>query len=297
MMVSGGSGVVRAAVLQAGGGSGLGPFPGAVYTVPVVLTVVGGAVLLFAVDPEVTDWTVVGLAPWVASGAALHVLYQQPAFFPNVRPLFGSPLIYLTTIGITLVAWTASSVVVEMRPPDASCARQLGAVGTGVFISLVGYSIYIAAAISFIRPLWPVLGFALAVMGAAFAWIALSLTFTDVAAVTGRSGALVVFGHTLDGVSTALGIDVLGVEERTPLARGLLDFSAGLPTADVIGVGWLFLLAKLLIALMVVIAFKEYVEYRPTQARLILVLVAALGLGPGIHNLLLFTVIETVGIV
>lgn len=309
MMLSGwsagvlpGVGILQAAGLPGGTGvlqaaGGIGPFPPPIYTVPVVLTVVGGAALLFAVGPEITDWTVVGLAPWVASGAALHVLYQQPAFFPDVRPLFGAPLVYLTTLALTLLAWTTSAVIVEMRPPEASCARQLGAAGTGVFISLVGYAIYIAAVISFIRPLWPVLGFALACMATAFVWIALSLTFTEVAAVTGRTGALVVFGHTLDGVSTALGIDVLGVAERTPLARELLGFSAGLPTADVVGVGWLYLLVKLLLALMVVIAFKEYVEYRPTQARLVMIVVAALGLGPGVHNLVLFTVVETVGIV
>lgn len=275
----------------------LGPFPPPVYTVPVVLMAIGGIALLYAVGPEVTDWTILGLAPWIASGAALHVLYKQPAFFEGVRPLFGSPMIYLTTVAMTVLAWTTAAVIAEMRPPGASCARQLGAVGGGVLIALIGYSIYICTAIAFIRPLWPVLGLSIAGLAAGFAWIALSLTFTEVATVTARTGAFVVFGHALDGVSTALGIDVVNAEERTPFAQEILDFAAGLPTAEVLGVGWLFLLVKLLLALVIVISFKEFVEHRPKQARLVLIVVAALGLGPGAHNLILFTVIETVGLV
>ena len=293
------AGVGKAVVgplLQAGSASGVGPFPPMVYTAPVALTLLGGLAILYAIGTEVTDWTVLGLAPWIASGAALHVLYQQPAFFPATRPLFDNPMIYLTTAAVTVVVWSVSALITDMRPPGASCARQLAATGTGVLIALVGYSLYVSTAIAFIRPLWPVLGFSLAAVATGFVWIALSLTFTDVVAVTGRTGAAVVFGHALDGISTALGIDVLGVEERTPFAEGLLDVAAGLPTADVIGVGWVFLLVKLLLALTVVVAFKDFLERRPTEARLVLILVAAVGLAPGVHNLLLFVVIETVGL-
>jgi len=63
----------------------------------------------------------------------------------------------------------------------------------------------------------------------------------------------------------------------------------------VIGAGWLFLLIKLLLAVFVVVAFTGYVEDDPEEGRFVLTVVAGLGLGPGAHNMLLFTVIESLG--
>jgi uncharacterized membrane protein len=100
----------------------------------------------------------------------------------------------------------------------------------------------------------------------------------------------VLFGHGLDGVSTAIGVDILGFGERTPASRVILDIAAELPTADTLGVGWLFLVVKLGVAAAVVALFVELVEEDPRQGYLLLALVAALGLGPGVHNLLLYAV-------
>ncbi|ELY58846.1 hypothetical protein C493_06157 [Natronolimnohabitans innermongolicus JCM 12255] len=99
---------------------------------------------------------------------------------------------------------------------------------------------------------------------------------------------IVVFGHTVDGVSTAIGYDVLGAGEEVPLSRLILEAGESLPTAEYIGGGWLFILVKVGLALVILGLFKEYVEERPRQARTLLAGVAALGLGPGIHNVLLF---------
>jgi uncharacterized membrane protein len=55
-------------------------------------------------------------------------------------------------------------------------------------------------------------------------------------------------------------------------------------------VGWLFVLVKLAVAGAVVVYFAAYVREEPTHANALLGLVAAVGLGPGVHNLLLFAV-------
>ncbi len=268
--------------------------PDPIYAGPVIVALLGAAALVYAISPPVTDWTPVALAPWVGVGATLHVLYQQPTLFPVVQPLFGNPMVYLTTAAVTGFVWITSDVVAGMRGPHASVDRQTGAFGMGIMIALVTSSVWFGSTLGTLRPFWPVLGLALAAMGTGFAWVALSLTFTDAARTTARTGVLVVFAHTLDGVSTAIGIDILGVSERTPFSRAILDYGAQLPTAEVIGAGWLFVFVKLLLAMVVVTAFKGYVEDRPAEARLLLMLVAAVGLGPGIHNLLLFTVRESV---
>jgi uncharacterized membrane protein len=142
------------------------------------------------------------------------------------------------------------------------------------------------------NPVYPVFGTVVAALVTALAWVGLSLSYTDVARYTGRTGAFVVFAHSLDGVSTALGYDLLGAGERTPLSRLILEFSAGLPTAQYLGAGWLFVLVKIVLALVIVAAFREYLEESPRRARLLLAFVAAVGFGPGVYNLLQFTITE-----
>jgi uncharacterized membrane protein len=101
---------------------------------------------------------------------------------------------------------------------------------------------------------------------------------------------MVVFAHALDGASTAVGTDLLGAGERTPLSAAILEFAKTLPTADAIGAGWLFVLVKLALAVAVVNLFAGYVREDPRRAHLLLAVIVAVGLGPGVQNVLLFAV-------
>jgi len=107
---------------------------------------------------------------------------------------------------------------------------------------------------------------------------------------TGLVGLLAVFGHALDGVSTAVGYDVLGFGEQTPLSRVLIEAGAALPAPAAVGDAWLFVLVKLLVAAAVVGLFDDYVREAPAEGYLLLGLVAAVGLGPGAHNVVLFAI-------
>jgi uncharacterized membrane protein len=98
-----------------------------------------------------------------------------------------------------------------------------------------------------------------------------------------------VLGHTLDGVSTAVGVARLGFGERSPLSRVLLELG-GLPSLPVLGEGWLFLLVKVVVACAVVHLFVPYVRDAPSEGLPLLGFVAAVGLGPALHNLLLFSI-------
>ena len=99
-----------------------------------------------------------------------------------------------------------------------------------------------------------------------------------------------IVSHALDGVSTAAGVDLLGFGERTPASRAIMEVAAALPTADLLGVGWLFVLVKVVVASAVVVLFAEYVREDPTPGYSLLGLIAAVGLGPASHNLLLYAV-------
>ena len=257
-------------------------------TLAVFCAVIG--LILVSLDPPVTKATVVALAPWMAVGGGLHVLLVIDAAPPAVAPLLGTPAVYLTTFVLAGFVWVVAAFLASGRGSFRPVPRRLGAVGLVCLALVLAAVLVVGAQRGSLEILWPLIAFVASVVVAGLAWLLLSLRYTTVAATTGTVGALVVFGHVLDGVTTAIGIDVLGAGERSPLPRLIMDAAAMLPTADVIGVGWLFVLVKVALALLVVGLFAEYVRERPARGYLLLGLVAAVGLGPGVHNLLLFTV-------
>lgn len=264
----------------------LPPLP---YLVALVLGTLIVATLLVLVRPPVTGWDVLALGSWMAVGGGLHALHQLGAFPDPVAPLMGSPAVYLTTFvaagGLWLVAAFGNAAGVFESIP-----RLVGAFGTVLLVALVALLVYLGHESRTLAPLWPSVALFVSVLVAAAAFIALSLTYTEAVATTGKAGAFVVFAHTLDGVTTAIGVDVLGVGERTPLPRMIMDVAAGLPTAHFIGSGWLFVLTKVILALLVVVVFADYVKEERSRGNLGLTAMAAVGLGPGVHNLLLFLV-------
>ena len=262
-------------------GFGLPPLP------HLIVLVVGVAVVAWGLRrkrPAVTEDVVVAFAPWMIAGAAMHVLFALGALPETIAPFFGTPASYLTTFVVGGATWLA----VAQRGSEVS--GPLAAVGSLAAVGIVGAVLAWGFARGTLQPVWPLVGLIVAIAIATVTWLALSRTLPSVASTTGGVGALAVFGHVLDGVSTAVGIDVLGFAERTPLSRIVLDAGAALPSAATIGSGWLFVTVKLALAVLVVWLFADYVREEPAEGYLLLALVAAVGLGPGTHNLLLFAV-------
>ncbi|RXK51880.1 DUF63 family protein [Halorientalis pallida] len=257
--------------------------PGLAYLLG--LTVVGivvGAVLLTR-RPPVTQRLVVAFTPWMAAGAAFHVLYQLEAVSDAVAPLFSAPTVYGTTFLVAGGIW-AGLVLAERPVPPALAA-------TGGVATLAGTALVVqtATARGTFAPMLPVAALAASIVVAIVTYAVLDRIRPTVTARTGTLGAVVVFGHALDGVSTAVGVDLIGSGERSPIPAAIMEFAGTLPTASVVGKGWLFVLVKLLIAAAVVVLFADFVEEDPTQGNAALGVVAAVGLGPGTHNLLLFS--------
>ncbi|MFB6108265.1 MAG: DUF63 family protein [Haloplanus sp.] len=243
--------------------------------------------------PAVTDRLVLAAVPWMVTGSAAHVLYVLGALPATVRPLAGTPAVYLTVAAVAGATWVVTDAT-ERKSGDADGAttdraRPVAAVGLLACLPLVAAVLAAGARRGSLR--LGVAALILVVAGAAAAatWGVLTRLRPD-AAVTGGVGALVVTGHALDGVSTAVGVDLLGFGERTPLSRSLIEFGASLPTANAIGSAWPFVLVKLVVAAVVVAALADLVREDPAEGRLLLGFVAAVGLGPGVHNLLLFAV-------
>ncbi|SEW21596.1 DUF63 family protein [Natrinema salifodinae] len=257
--------------------------------VPAVVILGGVVALLWAIDPPVTDRSVLAFAPWMMFGAALHVLYKLDAFPPAIEPLFSAPMVYVVTAIVAGIVWIVA-VFLHIGGLQPTIARFVGVAGTAFFTVFAMVAILQSIDAGTFDPFWPVIAVVVTGIVTTIAWIALSLWFTDVAATTGATGVLVVFAHTLDGVTTAIGYDVLAVGEDVPLSLLILEAGESLPTAEYVGAGWLFVLVKVVLGLVILGLFREYVEEQPRQARTLLALVAAVGLGPAVHNVLLFIV-------
>lgn len=273
-----------AAVLPAGT-----ELPPLAYLVGLVMGTLVIGVLLALMRPPVRGWDVLALGSWMAVGAALHALHQLNAFPEWLAPLFGTPAVYLTTAIVAGSVWLFA-VVGAAAGMFSSIARLVGVLGANVAIVFVAFLTWLAVRANALEPVWPVVALAASMLVAAVAFVGLSLTHTEAVAVTGKAGAFVVFGHTLDGITTAIGVDVLGVGERSPLPRMIMEFSGDLPTAAYVGSGWLFVLVKVALALIVVSLLADYVREERTRGNLALTAVAAVGFGPGVYNMLLFLV-------
>lgn len=257
------------------------------YLLPLLLAVGVVIWLLWRAEPTISERTVVSLAPWMVVGAGLNALYQLPESpIPDaLLPLFGTPAVYLTTFAVAGAVWLLS--IHRLRAPVSRVLAGTGLVGVAVVLLV---ALWYGVQHDSLRLFWPFVALVIAVILTGLLWAATQFFYPDVAIITGAVGVLTLFAHALDSVSTAVGIDVLGFGERTPLSQAILEIAHSLPTADSFGVGWLFVVVKLAIAEFVVLLFADYVSSEPTEGYLLLGVVAAVGLGPGAHNLILFAV-------
>mgnify|MGYP000117196550 CR=1 FL=1 len=261
---------------------------------PYLVVLVGGVflitALLVALEPPVDQRTVVALAPWMALGGALHALNQPPIelYDAALAPLFGTPSVYLTTFNTAGTVWLLLSLFGVRTGHDEKISRNLGLVGTGVLTVLLLLSAITALRSGIADPVWPALAVLVSLFVAAITVLVVALWRTPLIIRARYAALVVVFAHVFDGVSTAIGTDVLGVSERSPVPRAIMEFAGSLPTASAIGSGWLFVLVKILVAVAVVVLMDDYLQEEPVEASLVLSLVAAVGLGPATNNVVLF---------
>ena len=261
-------------------GTTLPPLP---YLLGVVLAAGAVAVSFRRRPPTITESHVLALAPWMALGAATHVLFVVDGLPAILAPLGGSPTVYLTTATVAGGVWLTVSAVTadpEHVPQALAAVGTLGFVTTVVAVGAQG--------VPGVGARWAGLSVILAVPFALVAWEVLAAIRPAVASIR-RGGQLVVLGHALDGVSTAVGVTQLGFGERSPLSRIILEL--GVPSMPVLGEAWLFVLVKLAVSGGVVSLFTPTVRDAPREGLLLVAFVAAVGLGPAVHNLLLFSVL------
>lgn len=266
-------------------GFALPPLPHLLVVAAAVLAV---GWLLVDAGASIDDRTVLAFGPWMALGSSLYVCFQLQLFPAAVAPFFGSPIVYATTFAVAGGTWLAAR---RTARPLAVLAGVGGLLAVVPAVAAIDYGLTNDT----LNLAWPLAAVVAAVVLGHVAWWALGQVRADDTALVGGAGALAVFGHVLDGTSTTVGIDVLGFSEQTPLSAAIMDFAASLPTEPLLGEGWLFVLVKTVLVSAVVVLMADYVRDAPSEGYLLLAVVAAVGLGPGVHNVLLFIAANPAG--
>ncbi|MFB6094238.1 MAG: DUF63 family protein [Halanaeroarchaeum sp.] len=247
------------------------------------------------------------LLPFMLFGGALRVVEDasdrvpagvDPVIQFPLNALIISPFIYFTVFFLTLAALLLA-VWLSRRDLTASFEWPLAGMGTGLLALTVGYLLWLSATRTYVafHPSFTVLtmGFALLIGGGG--WWLVRQYAPWIAADTPRLGAVVLWAHSVDGVSNVLGIDWgnelgLGYDmvPKHPINRaviGLAERFVPESITAVVGTAWPFLLLKVVAALLVVSLFDDrMIADSPRFSTLLLIAVVAVGLGPGTRDML-----------
>jgi uncharacterized membrane protein len=261
---------------------------------PYVVVLLGGTLLvgsiLVALKPPIDQRTVLALSPYMALGGALHALGQPPIslYDSTLAPLFGTPATYLTTFVVTGFVWIGLELFAVWFGHADTVSRNLGLTGVGILTVLLVLTVVTALRSGLLDLLWPTITVIASLVVAGATVLIVALWRTPVMVRARYAAPIVIFAHVFDGVSTAIGTDVIGVGERSPVPRAIMDFAGTLPTAATIGSGWLFVAVKVVVASAVVMLMHQYLVDEPVEGSLILSVITAVGLGPATNNFVLF---------
>ncbi|WP_458205457.1 DUF63 family protein [Haladaptatus sp. NG-SE-30] len=277
------------------------------YAVTLIVALLGVVFLLRRLDVGQDRSLFYALFPFMFFGGALRVVEDandalrqagaEAIPFP-LNTLIISPIIYFTVFAITL-ATLVVSVSLARRGVFEDYEYPLASVGTLVLAVTIGYLFVLAATTQRVGLYPQVLIVVLvgATLVTAVTWKGIETFAPEINAGTGFIGAVVIWGHAVDGVANVAVLDWAGAlglageyGAKHPVNRAIIDITSGvLPESitGVIGTAWPFLLVKIAAALAVVWVFDEQIfEESPRYAILLLIAILAVGLGPGTRDML-----------
>ena len=248
------------------------------------------------------------LIPFVFFGGSLRVvedantvLYGATGDLLIGMPIAGfliSPLIYFLVFGITVLVMVSSLLakragLVERYEYPVAAAGSIFLIGT---IGVLLYFVF-ATEIGSINLGVPTITLGGATLITVLVWWGTERFSPSVNEATGLMGAVIVWGHTVDGVANVLSVDwghLIGLDRsygpKHVINRGIINTMETVQPAavtDAIGTAWPFLPLKVVVAVIVVALFNDEVfEDSPSFSMLLLVAILAVGLGPGTRDFL-----------
>ena len=281
------------------------------YAVVLVFMLIGVLLLLRRLDVRMSPAFYFALFPFMLLGGALRVVEDVNVTFirndvgmlvpyPSVA-LIISPFIYFVMFAFTLAALVVG-IGLARRGIVERFEQFLAAVGAVALAGTAGWLLYVSATTEFVGfyPSVAIITLGGATLITAVYWWATERYYPAINDGTGLMGALVVWGHTLDGVANVLSLDwgeqLVGVSygskhvinEATVRYTELAYQTLGVEwLADVIGTAWPFLFIKVGAAVVVVYIFdREIFDESPRYAYLLFIAILAVGLGPGTRDMI-----------
>ena len=280
------------------------------YALTLIFALIGVVFLLRRLDVANDTSFVVTLLPFMFLGGALRVVEDASNAFAREglgaiieypwNAFIISPVIYFTVFGLTVIALVAA-VYAERGGYVDDYQRPLAAIGwvalALTLFWLVALELRVSDDVMAFHPVFTILTLVLATIITAVVWWLTRRYLPGVSSGTERVGAVILWGHTVDGVANVLGIDwgqELGLRgdlvPKHPANQFIIGVAEDLlpeSVAQVIGTGWPFLVVKVVAALFVLSLFdREVVEDSPRYSTLMLVAILAVGLGPGTRDML-----------
>ncbi|MDR9431504.1 MAG: DUF63 family protein [Natronomonas sp.] len=278
------------------------------YAIVLVFMLVGVLLLLRRLNVRLTPQFYVALLPYMLLGGALRVVEDTNVAFlradagmllpyPPVA-LIISPFIYFVMFAFTLAALvfvfllSRRGVLDEYEP-------SLAAIGAVSLSATIGWLLYISATSEIVDfvPAVTIITLCGATLIAAVFWWASNRYAPVINEGTGYIGALIVWGHSVDGIANVLSLDwtdALGVgvtySSKHVVNEATVRITESLQPAwlsEAIGTAWPFLLIKVAAAIFVVWVFNDEIfDDSPRYAYLLLIAILAVGLGPGTRDMI-----------
>jgi len=275
------------------------------YVVVLLIALAGVVFLLQRLEVGSDRSLFFSLLPFVFFGGALRVVEDvtdaaaESVITYPLNTLLISPIIYFTVFAVTLLALLAS-VALEGEQVVERYTSPLVGIGCAVLVATLAFLLRSAVVPGGPGTFYPqvlVVILAGATASAALVWWLLERYAPAVNAGTGRIGAVVIWGHAVDGVANVVGLDwmvALGagtnLVPKHPVNRFIVDVTASALPASVLAITgdtWPFLVVKLVAATLVVWLFDEQIfEESPQYTILLLIAILAVGLGPGTRDML-----------
>jgi uncharacterized membrane protein len=227
---------------------------------------------------EVTADEVAATLPWFAVvGVGVAVGRTAPA--PSLTAgVLRSPTVYLLVASLVATLWVAldaADVDDTSRWTARSGLLAAIAVGSGTLLAAEALQVRVLA--------WNAVAVLLAVV----------VTGLVLQMVPGRRwsthewlGSGVLFAHVLDATTTGIGLERLGATERNPISATIIHLGDGIGPSGVL----LFLLVKVAVASLVLTLLDTDPDRAGRDTVVFLVVAAAAGLVPAVHNLTLFAI-------
>lgn len=223
-------------------------------------------------------------------GAAATIPFPWSAFI--ISPFIYFTVFFIAVGGLILAVGAERAGIVDRYE------YVLASIGTVALAATIVYFAYVVQTSPEVSVTWsvPIITLGGATLVTAIVWVVTQRFAPTVNAGTGLAGALVVWGHTVDGIANVLSLDwshALGIPQYAPkhvVNSAIIDITEAVQPANVsaaIGTAWPFLFVKIGAALFVVWLFEpEMFEESPEYSWVLLIAVLAVGLGPGTRDFL-----------